>query len=132
MNRIYFLISSLGLVGCLYAQMPQRLPEEEAAKHTEMMCRELNIRDTTQRRKIFAMYLEHAYQRQRSNTRMEQLQRMEDANEKLKTILDPEQYNRFMNTQINPAPRHPQHPYEAIPGPSSAPDMPPEPPMPPL
>lgn len=131
MNRICFLISSLGLVGCLYAQMPQRLPEEEAAKHTEMMCRELNIRDTTQRRKIFNMYLHHAYQRQQSNTRMEQLQRMEAANEELKTILTPEQYSRFMNTQINPEPRRPQHPYEALPGPSPAPNIPPEPSMPP-
>lgn len=130
MKRIWFLVSSLGLVGCLCAQMPQRLPEEDAAKHTEMICRELNIQDTVQRRKIYNMHLKYAYQCQQSNTRLEKLQRMEEATKELKTILTPEQYNRFMNAQLNPEPRRPQYPYNDMLGPSPMPNMPPPPSMP--
>lgn len=130
MKRIGVLISSLVLIGCLCAQMPQRLPEEDAAKHTEMICRELNIQDTVQRRKIYNMNLKYAYYQRQGNTRLDWLQRIEGITKELKTILTPEQYNRFMNAQINPEPRHPHHPYNDMPGPSSMPNMPSPPTLP--
>ncbi|MCQ2343143.1 MAG: hypothetical protein MJZ75_06640 [Paludibacteraceae bacterium] len=91
--------------------MPQRLPEEVANKQTEMICRELQIKDTLQRQQLFSMYLKYAKLRQVSNTREENLQRMIDMTHELSTILSADQYQRFMNHQTNATPRHPHHPY---------------------
>lgn len=92
-------------------KVPQRLPEEEASKQTEMLCRELSITDSVQRNRLYTMYLKYAQLRQMSLTRQEALERMMAQAQELKTILSEEQYSRFMNKQVNPAPRRPHQPY---------------------
>lgn len=93
-----------------YQPMPQRTPEEEAWKQTAMLLREVGMTDSLQRDTLYRMHLKYAQMRQKSNTRMEGMQRMMAMYKELKGILTPEQYNRFMNKQMDSGPRHPQHP----------------------
>lgn len=112
MRRLFSFLVVLGCCLTLYAQnRPQRLPEEEARTRTERLCRELSITDSVQRQQLYAMHLQFIQQRQVSNTRQEIMQRMLDIDAKLKALLTPEQYKRFMSHQVNPEPRHRQHPF---------------------
>ena len=117
----------------LWAQHhPQRTPEDIARKQTEMLVRELNIQDSIVRDTLYRMHLKFARKRQISNTRAEALQYMQEANEELKNILTPEQYQQFMDQQVNHEPHHPRAPYNRFkrvlidslpPPPPGAPDM---------
>ncbi len=117
---------------CLYAQhpssSPQRTPEEEALKQTERIVREIGITNETVRDTLYRMHLKYARQRLQSNTRLEELQRMNAIVEELQGILTPEQYNRFMNKQISSEPHRPQQPLGAMPpAPPHYRNMPPRP-----
>ena len=119
MNRFVVLVLGL-LMGCMvWAQAPeapqQRTPEEMALKQTERLCRELGIKDSVQRDTIYRMHLKYARQCVVSNTRMENLQRMQATVEELRGILSEEQFHQFMNRQVNPDPRRPQQPYGRMP-----------------
>lgn len=87
---------------------PQRTPEEVAQKQTGMLVRRLHLTDSIQRDTLYRMHLKYARQRQISNTVREARDRRMAMDEELKGILTAEQYEAFLNLQINPEPRHPQ------------------------
>ena len=86
---------------------PQRTPEEIARKHTEMLVRDLNIKDSLQIDTIYRIHLRYARLRQVSNTRSEHLERVQQMYNELRQVLTQEQYDRFMNQQME-TPRRPQ------------------------
>ena len=99
----------------LWAQeRPQRTPEDIALKQTEMLMRELEIQDSVVRDTLFRMHLKFAQKRAISNTRAEALQYMQEANMELQQILTPEQYQQYMNQQVNYAPHRHRAPYNRI------------------
>ena len=134
-NLLYIVLFALVTpVASSYAQHhPQRTPEDIARKQTEMLVRELNIQDSIVRDTLYRMHLKFARKRQISNTRAEALQYMQEANAELQLILTPEQYQQFMDQQVNHEPHHPRAPYNRFkrvlidslpPPPPGAPDMP--------
>lgn len=95
-------------------ERPQRTPEDIALKQTEMLVRELEIQDSVVRDTLFRMHLKFAQKRAISNTRAEALQYMQEANMELQQILTPEQYQQYMNQQVNYAPHRHRAPYNRI------------------
>lgn len=95
-------------------ERPQRTPEDIALKQTEMLVRELGIQDSVVRDTLFRMHLKFAQKRAISNTRAEALQYMQEANMELQQILTPEQYQQYMNQQVNYAPHRHRAPYNRI------------------
>ena len=112
-NLLYIVLFALVTpVTSLYAQHhPQRTPEDIARKQTEMMVRELDIQDSIVRDTLYRMHLKFALKRTISNTRAEAMQYMMEANAELQHILTPEQYQQFMNQQVNHTPHRPKHHY---------------------
>lgn len=99
----------------LWAQHhPQRTPEDIARKQTEMLVRELNIQDSIMRDTLYRMHLKFARKRQISNTRAEAMHYMQEANAELQTILTPEQYQQYLNQQVNYAPHRHRAPHNRI------------------
>jgi hypothetical protein len=140
MKHLFILILAILFVSLLRAQNnchPQRTAEDIARKQTEMMVRELGIQDSVVRDTLYRMHLKFAQKRAISNTRAEAMLYMQEANEELKQILTHEQYQQFMDQQVNHAPHHPRSPYNRFskplidslpPPPPGAPNMPPPPP----
>ena len=95
-------------------ERPQRTPEDIALKQTEMLVRELEIQDSVVRDTLFRMHLKFAQKRAISNTRAEALQYMQEANIELQQILTPEQYQQYMNQQVNYAPHRHRAPHNRI------------------
>lgn len=87
---------------------PQRTAEDIARKQTELLVRELGIHDSIVKDTLFRMHLKFARKRVISNTRAEAMQYIQEMNNELKNILTPEQYQQFMNQQVNHAPHHPK------------------------
>ena len=87
--------------------IPQRTPEEIARKHTEMLVRDLNIKDSLQIDTIYHIHLRYARLTQVSNTRAEHLERVQQMYNELRQVLTQEQYDQFMNQQME-TPRRPQ------------------------
>jgi hypothetical protein len=114
----YLLIISLFLqvllVQAQHTNHPQRTVEDIARKQTEMLVRELGIKDSITRERIFHLHLKFARKRQVSNTRAEALQYIQEANAELQQILTPEQYEQFMHQQINHNPHRPHNPCNRI------------------
>lgn len=86
---------------------PQRTPEEVARKQTEMLIRDLEIKDSLQIDTIYRIHLRYARLRQVSNTRAEHLERVQQMYNELRQVLTTEQYEQFMNQQLE-SPRRPQ------------------------
>ncbi|MGN0236208.1 MAG: hypothetical protein ACI4BD_07880 [Paludibacteraceae bacterium] len=86
---------------------PQRTPEEVARKQTEVLVRDLGIKDSLQADTIYRIHLRYARLRQVSNTRAEHLERVQQMYQELKQVLTQEQYEEFMNQQLE-SPRRPQ------------------------
>ena len=86
---------------------PRRTPEEVARKQTEMLVRDLEIRDSMQIDTIYRIHLRYARLRQVSNTRAEHLERVQQMYNELRQVLTTEQYEQFMNQQLE-SPRRPQ------------------------
>ena len=112
-NLLYIVLFALVTpVASSYAQHhPQRTPEDIARKQTEMMVRELDIQDSLVRDTLYRMHLKFALKRTISNTRSEAMQYMMEANAELQHILTPEQYQQFMNQQVNHTPHRPRPHY---------------------
>jgi D-alanyl-D-alanine dipeptidase len=110
---IFFLIVPLFHLSA-QSNYPHRTPENVARKQTEMMVRELGIQDCVLKDSIYRMHLKYAYRRASCETRGEVIQCIQDANEELKQILTPEQYQRFMSQQINHQPHRPHKPCHQI------------------
>ncbi len=115
MKRIFLLISLIiPACGMMWAQSQghqhQRTAEECAMKQTQMMIRELNISDSLQYRALYDMNLKYARLREKGCTRAQMMTNMLKRNEELKQILTKEQYEAYMNRQIQAGPHHHQHP----------------------
>ena len=93
---------------------PQRTAEDIARKQTEMLVRELSIQDSIIRNTLYHLHLKFARKREISNTRAEAMQYMQEANAELQTILTPEQYEQYMNQQVNYAPHRHRAPHNRI------------------
>ena len=93
---------------------PQRTAEDIARKQTEMLVRELSIQDSIIRNTLYHLHLKFARKREISNTRAEAMQYMQEANAELQTILTPEQYQQYMNQQVNYAPHRHRAPHNRI------------------
>lgn len=141
MKRILFILILSSFVLGVHAQEkrshPQRTPADIARKQTEMLVRELNITDSVQRDTLYRMHLKYANMRSQHCTRADILNLMMAIQEELKNILSPEQFEAFMNRQLNHQPRSHQYPcnwiaphqHHGAPPPSSGdPNMPPTPP----
>ena len=109
-----FLLLTPFLTSLRAQEHPQRTPEDIALKQTEMLVRELKIQDSVVRDTLFRMHLKFAQKRAISNTRAEALQYMQEANMELQQILTPEQYQQYMNQQVNYAPHRHRAPYNRI------------------
>lgn len=115
MKRIFLFISLiLPACGMMWAQPQghkhQRTAEECAMKQTQMMIRELNISDSLQYRSLFDMNLKYARLRENGCTREQMMTNMIERNKELKQILTKEQYEAYMNRQVQAGPHHQQHP----------------------
>ena len=93
---------------------PQLTSEDIARKQTEMLVRELSIQDSIIRDTLYHLHLKFARKREISNTRAEAMQYMQEANAELQTILTPEQYEQYMNQQVNYAPHRHRAPHNRI------------------
>ncbi len=90
---------------------PMNSIEEDAQRQTEMLVREVGIQDSVQREAIYQMFLRMSTDRRRSNTRAEELQRLIQMDKDLKNILTPQQYDLFMNTQVDTRMQRPPMPF---------------------
>ena len=138
-RMLFILVVSIVILG-VQAQdkgsHPQRTPADIARKQTEMLVRELNITDSVQRDTLYRMHFKYANMRNEHCTRADILNFMMAIQEELKSILTPEQFEAFMNRQLNHQPRSHQYPCNLIaphqhgapPPPPRAPHMPPPPP----
>lgn len=79
-------------------------------KQTQMMIRELNISDSLQYRALFDMNLKYARLRENGCTRAQMMTYMLERNDELKQILTTEQYETYMNRQVQAGPHRQQHP----------------------
>ncbi len=113
MKRVFLLFSFIiPVCGMMWAQpqghQHQRTAEECAMKQTQMMIRELSISDSLQYRTLFDMNLKYARLRENGCTRAQMMTNMLDRNNELKQILTAEQYDAYMNRQVQPGPHGPQ------------------------
>ncbi len=99
--------------------IPERTPEQEAAKQTEKLQQELNL-STEQARQVHEINLKYARARKVSNTRMDAIQRIKDKEIELSRVLSDLQQSVLQNKryerssfqsndsrQVNPAVRQP-------------------------
>lgn len=109
---IFLLIFTVCAVVPIFAQddepRPVRQPEEVAMKQTQMLSRELGL-TPEQQDTIYRIHLRYARLRQVSNTRQEAIERMNNMIKELLLVLTPQQREAFLNHQVDPEPRRPQH-----------------------
>ena len=110
-----FILSILFLCFAYYgmAQSPVHYPpqpsaESKALKQTEMIVRELRISDTSQYHQLFDMHLRYARQHEKGFTRAQWLEEIASMQKDLQKILTKEQYEAFMNKQVNEGPHSPK------------------------
>ncbi len=111
---LLILITLYAMAQSSEAEQPQRKPEEVAKKQTEMLVRELSICDSAKIETLYRLHLKYARMRQESNTRTEDLSRLQQLYAELEQILSKEQYERFMSHQLQ-GPRRPQTPLGRMP-----------------
>lgn len=102
MNRYLYIIvlsflASVRLSLCAQESvMPRRTAEELAMKRTEMLIRELDIRDSMLRDTLYRVHLRYARSREDAGNRQEAVERMNRLMGELKGILTPMQYERLL------------------------------------
>jgi len=74
--------------------VPQRTPEQEAAKQTEKLQQELNLTQE-QAKQVYEINLRYARERQISNTRSQAVERMKNKNADIQRVLNSEQNERL-------------------------------------
>lgn len=112
MKRFFVIFVLATSCAAVWSQMipdcqPPRTPEDIAQKQNVMLVRELGLTDSVQLDTLYRMHLKYARMRQVSNTLAEDLERMQAMIAELKNILTPEQYQQFMDHQVDDKPRHP-------------------------
>ncbi len=114
MKRLFLSLCLFSAVCTLSAQEAPKGPrshptaEEKALKQTEMIVRELRITDTVQYHQLFDMHLRYARQYENGYTRAQWMEVIEAMNKDLRTILTQEQYEAFMNKQVQEGPHGPR------------------------
>ncbi len=103
MKRAIFLcvMIFLGIQMLVVAQPPQhtqRTPEQEAAKHTEMMKRDLQLSEE-QVDTIYRLNLKYAQLRRLASSREELFQNLDNKKQELKTLLTPQQFEQYIIQQ---------------------------------
>lgn len=93
---------------------PQRKPEEEARKQTEMLVRELGITDSVKIDTLYRVHLKYACLRRNDSTRSAEVERLQSLYAELKQMLTKQQYEQFMSHLMR-GPRRPQQPYCRMP-----------------
>jgi hypothetical protein len=76
--------------------VPQRTPEQEAAKQTEKIQQELNL-TPDQIKQVYEINLRYARERQVSNTRSQAMERIKNKNTEMQRILTESQYNQLQS-----------------------------------
>jgi hypothetical protein len=74
--------------------VPQRTPEQEAAKQTEKLQQELNLTQD-QAKRVYEINLRYARERQISNTRTQAIERMKNKSTDIQKVLSAEQNERL-------------------------------------
>ena len=111
MKRYFSVLFVAFLAGTLFAQeaevRPQRTPEEEAAKQTTRLTRELDITDSARIDTLFRMHVKYARMRRQGLTRAQNMERLQSFHAELKSLLTPDEFERFMNHPVE-QPRRPR------------------------
>lgn len=98
--KIILLLSILLVSANTYSQestnIPERTPEQEAAKQTEKLQQELDL-SSEQARQVHEINLKYARARKVSNTRIEAIQRIKDKEVELSRILNEQQQSILHN-----------------------------------
>ncbi len=97
---IGFFLLLFSSLGAQETDVPQRTPEEEAMKQTELLQRELEL-SQEQHDTIYTIYLKYARLRRGSNTRQEALSRLNKMTEEILGVLTPHQRELFLNKQMS-------------------------------
>jgi hypothetical protein len=92
----FLLLPAIQVFSQTTTEMPERTPEQEAAKQTEKLQQELDL-NTEQTRLVNEINLKYARARQSSNSRIEAMQRIKDKDNDLRRVLTGEQYTRLQN-----------------------------------
>lgn len=100
--RFYIILLCLAFVGLsAYAQessaVPRRTPEERAMKQTEMLVRDLEIKDSVVRDTIYKVHLRYARSRELVHSRLEAIECMDRLLAELKGILNKKQFERLQS-----------------------------------
>lgn len=91
---LFLLYLALPVSGQDNSTIPQRTPEQEAAKQTEKLQQELNLTQD-QAKQVYEINLRYARERQISNTRSEAVERMKNKNADIQRVLSVEQNDRL-------------------------------------
>jgi Spy/CpxP family protein refolding chaperone len=91
---LFFLTLTLPMQSQENSVVPQRTPEQEAAKQTEKLQQELGL-TPEQTKQVYEINLKYARERQVSNTRSEAVERMKNKNADIQRILTAEQSDRL-------------------------------------
>ncbi len=105
-NKLYmqrFFIILISLICCFVlhtvaqekCQRPQRTPEQEASKRTEMMKRDLQL-TPFQVDTVYKINLKYAHLRRMITTREAMMQSFEKLNAELKKVLTPQQFEQHI------------------------------------
>lgn len=98
LKYIFLILILLTLVLPNYGQdntvIPERTPEQEAAKQTEKLQQELNL-NQDQTKQVYEINLKYARERQVSNTRSAAMERMKNKNAAIERVLDVDQNYRL-------------------------------------
>lgn len=104
------LLVSAGL--SVYAQeppvVPRRTAEERAMKQTEMLIRDLDIKDSVLHDTIYRVHLRYVHQREQVTNRLEAVECINRLLAELKGILTPAQYERLQSIPLRHGARAPR------------------------
>ena len=102
-NKIIFIllltISAPVFVAAQSMSISDRTPEQEAAKQTEKLQKELNL-SAEQTNKIYEINLRYARARQQSGRRSDAMERIKNKDNEIKRELSPNQYNQLTTKRM--------------------------------
>lgn len=96
---LFLVAASISVYAQDTAGKPERTPEQEAAKQTENMQRELDL-TPEQAARIHEINLKYAKERTQSNQRAEAMERMKNKNEDYKSVLTTAQYEHLQSKRV--------------------------------
>lgn len=98
---ILFLVFGLIAIAQKQASTPQRTPEEEAAKQTEMLVRLLPNLTDLQKQHLYTIHLKYIKERQEHPCRTAAIERIKRKHEEYRKILTDIQYKTLQSTYEN-------------------------------